>query len=144
MPLAQGGRLFRGARCLDALNIEKVVAIMASTIRLQLKFTPLSTNLAIRTLVLIFYASVSLGEVVLIRATYQVFHLLLLCRRFMLLQHLLFSKCWAERVVDLSSRCAWYPHSTLQRRSRCERNLDWNTLGLPRAVILRDVAEAYI
>ncbi len=106
--------MFRGARCLVALNIENVVAIIARTIRLQLKFTPLRTNFATLTLVLIFYAAVSPLTIAIIGiSTYQVFRLLFLRKFLMLLQNLLFAEGWAQRVVDLSSWSTRYLHSTL-------------------------------
>jgi len=46
---AHGGRLFRGGIDLVALKMEKVVAIMESTISEQLKFTPRRKNFAART-----------------------------------------------------------------------------------------------
>lgn len=59
VPSAHAGRLLRVGKTLVALKMEKVIESMERTIRLQLKFTPLSTNFAIRTLVLIFCTIVS-------------------------------------------------------------------------------------
>lgn len=59
VPSAHAGRLFRAGSCLVALKMEKVMESIERTIRLQLKFTPLRTNFAIRTLVFIFCAIVS-------------------------------------------------------------------------------------
>src|SRR5689334_16161730 len=54
---AQAGSPFRGGSALVALKIVKTAASMESTMSEQLKLTPLSTNLAIRTRVLIFCSS---------------------------------------------------------------------------------------
>jgi hypothetical protein len=51
--------LFCGAKCFVALKIIKVIESIARIIRLQLKFTPLKTNLVTYTLVLIFCDIVS-------------------------------------------------------------------------------------
>ena len=45
-----------------ALKMENVVEIMATTIRLQLKLTPLRATFASRTLVFIFYALISIAS----------------------------------------------------------------------------------
>src|SRR4051812_30255255 len=92
---AQGGRLFRGASCLVALKMWKVVAIIARTIRLQLKLTPRSTNLAILTLTLIFCKVVNKAQITNHVDTYQILRLLLFCDLLVLLQHLLFPESWA-------------------------------------------------
>lgn len=54
VPCAQGGRLFLGGSVLVALKMEKAVASMESTIRLQAKLTPRKNIFAIRTLIFTF------------------------------------------------------------------------------------------
>ena len=59
---AHGVAVPLGGRFRVALKMEKVVEIMATTIRLQLKLTPLRATFASRTLVFIFYVFVSVAS----------------------------------------------------------------------------------
>lgn len=54
VPSAQAGRLLRAGRAFVALKMLNVTETMDRTMRLQLKFTPLRMNFAIRTRVLTF------------------------------------------------------------------------------------------
>jgi hypothetical protein len=77
---AQGGRLFLLGRCLVALKMEKAVASIERTIRLQAKLMPRRNIFATRTRILIFCAlSVSCESRDEYCNTYQIFLLLLLC-----------------------------------------------------------------
>src|SRR5271156_4642941 len=140
VPVAQTGRLLRGGSERVALKMEKVVESMDRTMREQEKLTPRRTILARRTRVLIFWSVISQwfsGRC--LEAAYQIFRLLDLRLLLLLLQKLLFSKCWAQRVQQPSSRTGSF-----------QRRLQWGIIRRPKrcmlfdGVVVRDIAKSYV
>lgn len=112
-------------RVLVALKMANEDESMDKMIKLQLKLTPRSANLAIRTRVLIFCKRgwrVSFFNPPLPLAmdlsTYQVSCLLLVGELLSLLEDLLFPESGTlQSIGELPSRCAGHPHGALERRS---------------------------